>query len=121
VVRSAWDLLSYPDLDLARLATIWPELAEIDGAAAETLAAEGAYAGYLERQDAEIRAYRQEEGLALPADLDYRAIGSLSTEVREKLSAARPATLAAAARIPGVTPAAVAALMGHVRRGGGAR
>jgi len=121
VVRSAWDLLSYPDLDLERLASIWPELAGIDGAAAETLAAEGAYAGYLERQDAEIRAYRQEEGLALPADLDYRAIGSLSTEVREKLSAARPATLAAAARIPGVTPAAVTALMAHVRRGGGAR
>ncbi|MDO8607561.1 MAG: tRNA uridine-5-carboxymethylaminomethyl(34) synthesis enzyme MnmG [Phaeospirillum sp.] len=116
VVRSVWDLLAYPTLDLERLAQVWPELAELAPDVAEQLAIEGKYAGYLDRQDADIRAYRREEGMAIPGDLDYDSIGSLSTEVRQKLKAARPETLAAAARIPGVTPAAVTALLGHVKR-----
>ncbi|WP_040475987.1 tRNA uridine-5-carboxymethylaminomethyl(34) synthesis enzyme MnmG [Paramagnetospirillum caucaseum] len=116
VVRSAWDLLAYPDLGLGRLAGVWPELGQLSGAVAEQLEIEGKYAGYLERQEADIRAYRREEGLSLPADLDYDAIGSLSNEVRQKFKAARPETLAAAARIPGITPAAVTALLGHVKR-----
>ena len=119
VVRSAWDLLSYPDLTLARLAEVWPELGGIEPDVAEQLEIEGKYVGYLQRQEADIRAYRREEGLALPAGLDYGAIGSLSNEVRQKLMAARPETLAAAARIPGITPAAVTALLGHVKRQGG--
>jgi len=116
IVRSAWDLLSYPDLDLARLCAVWPGLGALDPALAEVLEAEGTYAGYLARQEADIRAYRHEEGLSLPADLDYDAISSLSNEVRQKLKAARPESLAAAARISGVTPAAVTALLGHVRK-----
>jgi tRNA uridine 5-carboxymethylaminomethyl modification enzyme len=116
VVRSVWDLLAYPNLDLARLSVVWPELAGMGAEVAEQLEIEGKYAGYLERQDADIRAYRREEGLAIPGDLDYDSLGSLSTEVRQKLKAARPETLAAAARIPGVTPAAVTALLGHVKR-----
>jgi len=116
IVRSAWDLLSYPDLDLVRLCAVWPGLGALDPALAEVLEAEGTYAGYLARQEADIRAYRHEEGLSLPADLDYDAIGSLSNEVRQKLKAARPESLAAAARISGVTPAAVTALLGHVRK-----
>lgn len=116
VIRSAWDLLAYPTLDLARLTGVWPELASLDPGLAEVLESEGTYAGYVERQEADIRAYRREEAMELPADLDYDAIGSLSTEVRTKLKAARPASLAAAARISGVTPAAVTALLGHVKR-----
>jgi len=116
VIRSAWDLLAYPTLDLARLTQVWPELSSLDPALAEVLESEGTYAGYVERQEADIRAYRREEAMELPADLDYDAIGSLSTEVRTKLKAARPASLAAAARISGVTPAAVTALLGHVKR-----
>ena len=116
ILRSAWDLLSYPDLDLARLCAVWPGLGALDPALAEVLEAEGTYAGYLARQEADIRAYRHEEGLSLPADLDYDAIGSLSNEVRQKLKAARPESLSAAARISGVTPAAVTALLGHVRK-----
>ncbi|CAA7614042.1 glucose-inhibited cell-division protein [Candidatus Terasakiella magnetica] len=116
VVRSAWDLLSYPRVDLAKLVTLWPELAGLSPEVAGQLEIEGKYAGYLDRQDADIRAYRREEGLVIPADLDYDGIGSLSTEVRQKLKAARPETLAAASRIPGVTPAAVTALLGHVKR-----
>ena len=118
VVRSAWDLLAYPTIDLGRLAPVWPELAELAPEVAEQLEIEGKYAGYLARQDADIRAYRREEGMAIPSDLDYDSIGSLSTEVRQKLKAARPETLAAAGRIAGVTAAAVTALLGHVKRSG---
>jgi tRNA uridine 5-carboxymethylaminomethyl modification enzyme len=120
VVRSAGELLAYPNLDLARLTQVWPELAGLTGTIAEQLEIEGKYRGYLGRQDSDIRAYRREEDLALPADLDYDAIGSLSTEVRTKLNLVRPATLSAAGRIPGMTPAALTALLAHVKRKGAA-
>jgi tRNA uridine 5-carboxymethylaminomethyl modification enzyme len=81
------------------------------------VATEALYAGYLRRQEAEIRAFRREEKAALAAELDYGAIGGLSTELREKLAAARPASLGAASRIQGMTPAALAALLAHVRAG----
>jgi tRNA uridine 5-carboxymethylaminomethyl modification enzyme len=116
VRRTALDLLAYPDTTVARLASLWPALGAIDPIIAEQLEIEARYAPYMERQDADIRAFRRDESLALPADLDYAAIASLSNEVRSKLSAARPATLAAAARIPGITPAALTVLLGHVRR-----
>ncbi len=118
VARSAWDLLAYPDCDRDRLVSIWPEIGDIDGNVLNRLAIEGRYQGYVGRQEADIARYRREESLALPKDLDYGAIGSLSTEIRQKLSAARPASLGAAGRIPGITPAALAALLGYVRRGG---
>jgi tRNA uridine 5-carboxymethylaminomethyl modification enzyme len=116
VRRSAGELLAYPGLDLSRLSHIWPELREIDRATAEQLEVDARYQGYLERQEADIRAFRRDETLSLPADLDYGAIGSLSMEVRAKLTATRPATLGAAARISGVTPAALTALLRYVRR-----
>ncbi|MFQ5783644.1 MAG: tRNA uridine-5-carboxymethylaminomethyl(34) synthesis enzyme MnmG [Alphaproteobacteria bacterium] len=116
VVRSAADLLAYPGIDLARLAAVWPDLGELRADIAEQIETEARYAGYLARQEADIRAFRRDEALALPEDLDFGAIGGLSNEAREKLDAARPATLGAAARIPGVTPAALTALLRHVRR-----
>ncbi len=116
VRRSAADLLRYPDIDLARLATLWPELADLPADIAEQVEIDGRYAGYLERQEADVRAFHKDEALALPSDLDYGAVAALSNEVREKLMAARPETLGAAARISGVTPAAVVALLRHVRR-----
>lgn len=116
VVRSAWDLLAYPTIDLARLCGHWPQLAELGGAVAEQLEIEGKYQGYLSRQEADIRSYRREEEMVLPDDVDYDAIGSLSAEVRQKLKAARPATLADAGRISGITPAALTALLAHVKR-----
>jgi len=116
VRRTARDLLARPDLSLADLARVWPELGAIEPAVAEQLEIEARYAGYLGRQDADIRAFRRDEALMLPDDLDYAAVGGLSTEVREKLGVARPATLGAAARLPGITPAALTALLRHVRR-----
>ena len=116
IARSAGDLLAYPGIDLARLAAIWPELGAIAPDIAEQIEIDGKYAGYIERQEADIRAFRRDEGLHLPRSLDYAAIGGLSTEIRGKLAAARPETLGAAARVSGVTPAALVALLRHVRR-----
>ena len=116
VRRSAADLLRYPDLDLSALARLWPELSAIPADIAEQLEIDGKYAGYLDRQEADIRAFRKDEALELPDDLDPDAIGSLSAEIRQKLRQARPATLGAAARIPGMTPAALVALLRHVKR-----
>lgn len=114
--RNAFDLLRYPEITLERLKQYWPELKQLKTSIAEQIAIDARYAVYLERQDADIRAYRKDEALELPADLDYGQISGLSNEVREKLEAARPATLGAAGRIPGVTPAATLLLLRHVRR-----
>jgi tRNA uridine 5-carboxymethylaminomethyl modification enzyme len=115
-VRSALELLSYGDIGLPALTGVWPELAEISPEIAEQLEIDGKYAGYIERQNSDIRAFQKDEALLLPADLDVDAIGSLSTEIRQKLRQVRPQTLGAAARIPGMTPAAVVSLLRYVRR-----
>jgi tRNA uridine 5-carboxymethylaminomethyl modification enzyme len=114
--RSAIELLSFPTVDLAALARLWPELRKLRADVAEQVEIDGRYAGYLSRQEADIRAFRRDEALRLPEGLNYGLIGGLSTEMRTKLEAARPATLGAAARISGVTPAALVALLRHVRR-----
>ncbi|MBK8159811.1 MAG: tRNA uridine-5-carboxymethylaminomethyl(34) synthesis enzyme MnmG [Rhodospirillaceae bacterium] len=114
--RTALGLLAYPEITMPRLVQIWPEIAGFAPEIAEQIEIDGRYAGYLKRQDADIIAFRKDEALLLPEDLDYDQIGSLSTEVREKLKAARPASLGAAQRISGVTPAALTILLRHVRR-----
>lgn len=116
--RSAFDLLRYPDVQWEKLERIWPELTAISPAIREQIEIDAGYAGYLDRQEADIVAFRKDEALSLPADLDYALVGSLSNEVRQKLEQARPKTLGAASRIPGVTPAAVIALLRFVKRGG---
>ena len=103
VSRSAIDLLALPGIDLRGLARIWPELREIADDTAAQIEIDAKYAGYLERQDADIAAYRRDEALELPPDLDYAAMTALSMEVRTKLAKHRPATLGQAARISGVT------------------
>ncbi len=114
--RDVFGLLAYPEIDLARLAQIWPQIAAWDAAVAEQIEIDAAYAGYLDRQAADAHALRADEALLLPADLDYAAIGGLSNEARSKLDKVRPATLGQAARIEGVTPGALTALLAHVRR-----
>ena len=116
VRRSALDLLAYPNVDLKTLLQIWPALGGFSAAVQEQLEIEGKYAGYLERQEPDVRAFRKDETFKLPAHLDYQTIGGLSSEIKFKLSEARPATLGAAARISGVTPAALTALLSHVKR-----
>jgi tRNA uridine 5-carboxymethylaminomethyl modification enzyme len=116
VSRSVEDLLANPALNVELLSRIWPELLSLSPAIAEQIEIDSRYAGYLERQEAEIHAFRRDEALSLPRDLDYAAIGSLSHEICGKLAAARPETLGAASRISGVTPAALAALLRYVKR-----
>jgi 16S rRNA (guanine(527)-N(7))-methyltransferase RsmG len=95
-----------------RLAAIWPELAAIDAPTALQVETDAQYSVYLDRQRHDIEAMRRDEGLELPADLDYSAVTGLSSEARQKLAAARPASLGQAARVDGVTPAALTRLLG---------
>lgn len=115
--RSGYALLSFPGIDLARLASIWPQLLEIDSETAARVETDARYAVYLDRQSADIDSYRRDEQLALPSTLDYREIGGLSAELCAKLSALRPRTLGQAQRIEGVTPAALTLLAARARRG----
>ena len=114
--RTAMGLLGYPEVTLARLAEIWPKIEGFAPEIAEQIEIDGRYAGYLKRQDADIVAFRKDEALLLPEDLDYDQVPSLSAEVRQKLKDARPASLGAAQRISGITPAALTILLRHVRR-----
>ncbi len=116
--RSAFDLLAHPEIDLAALVRIWPELEALPGEIGEQIEIEARYASYLERQEADIRAFRRDEALALPELLDYDRVGGLSKEAQQVLAEARPATLGAAARLPGITPAAVVALLRYVKKSG---
>ncbi|MBO9710061.1 MAG: tRNA uridine-5-carboxymethylaminomethyl(34) synthesis enzyme MnmG [Caulobacter sp.] len=114
--RNVLAMLALPGVDLDALAAVWPEIAIWSPMAREQIEIEAAYAGYLDRQRADADAFRKEEDLRLPADLDYAQVGSLSNEVREKLARVKPLTLGQAARIEGVTPGALTALLAHVRR-----
>ena len=114
--RTAMDLLAFKEIDMTRLAALWPELAVLTPAVSAQLEIEAHYAAYLDRQQADIESYRRDEALELSPDLDYDHVKGLSNEVREKLKSHRPATLGAAARIPGITPAALTILLAYVRR-----
>ncbi len=114
--RTALDLLGYPSVSFDDLAAIWPQLGALSAPVREQLEIDALYAGYLERQEADVLAFRRDEALQLPADLDYAAVGGLSHEVRGKLAEARPVTLGQAGRIEGVTPGALTALLAHVKK-----
>jgi tRNA uridine 5-carboxymethylaminomethyl modification enzyme len=116
VVRSVSDLLGLPDVAIERLAAIWPELGSLRADVREQLEIDARYRGYLKRQESDIRALRAEASISLPTDIVYEVITALSIEMRQKLAAARPANLAQAARIPGITPAALAILLRYAKR-----
>lgn len=115
-VRTAFELLRYPDISWENLAGIWPEMNNIAPDIREQIEIDSTYAGYMWQQKADIQAFKKEEALILPSSLNYADIGTLSTEIRTKLESIRPATLGAAARIPGVTPAAIISLLRYVKR-----
>jgi len=119
--RSVLELIAHPQIGLPRLLGIFPDLTTMSTRALTQLETEAVYSGYLDRQQADIVAFRRDEDLELPQDLDYRAIGGLSNEVREKLLAVRPTTLGQASRIEGMTAGALTALLAYVRRGVSAR
>ena len=117
--RTAFELLSYPDIGIGDLARIWPRFGELDRKIAEQIEIDAKYEVYLSRQAADVESYRRDESLALPEDLDYTAISGLSNEVRHKLQAHRPRTVGQAGRIDGITPAAMTLLVAHLRRAKG--
>ena len=114
--RTASELLAYPDIAWNDLAPIWPELNDVAPDIVEQIEIDALYAGYIDRQQADILAFRRDEAVRLPRDLDYRSVGGLSNEAREKLERARPETLGQASRIEGVTPGALTAVLAHVKR-----
>jgi tRNA uridine 5-carboxymethylaminomethyl modification enzyme len=116
--RSVIDLLALPGVDAARLRGIYPRLADLSPAIIEQLECEALYAGYLDRQEADILAFRKDESLRLSPDLPYGAIKGLSNEARAKLLATRPMTLGQAGRIEGMTPAALTLVLAWVKKHG---
>ncbi|AYG94652.1 tRNA uridine-5-carboxymethylaminomethyl(34) synthesis enzyme MnmG [Brevundimonas naejangsanensis] len=118
--RSIRDLLAFPNVTLDQFVAVRPEIADWSPAVREQVEIDAVYAGYLDRQAQDAEALRREDGLALPSDLDYAAIGALSNEVREKLAMIRPLTLGQAGRIEGMTPGALTALLAHVKKVKGA-
>ncbi|MEW9835395.1 FAD-dependent oxidoreductase, partial [Mesorhizobium marinum] len=120
VRRSAYELLAVKDLDVSALSTLWPKLCEIDGKTAERLETEAKYAVYLDRQKSDAEQMRREERRAIPAGLDFSTVPGLSNEIKHKLGIRAPRTLAEAQRIDGMTPAALAIMVAHIRQHEGA-
>jgi len=118
VRRSAYDLLSYPDIDLEKLKAIWPELNDIDSATREALEIEAQYSVYMDRQQSDIAVMEREERLFIPATLDFDGISGLSNELKAKLKQRKPETIAEAQRVEGITPAALALLITHIKKHG---
>ncbi len=116
VKRSILDLLAYPTISFEQLSDIWPALKEFRPDIREQVEIDSVYRSYLARQQADIELFKLDEQLQIPDSLDYDSVGSLSNEIRHKLKIAKPPTLGAASRIPGVTPAAITAIMTYMKR-----
>ena len=114
--RTAFNVMSYPDVSRETLTTVWPELKDMGPEIYEEIEIEAKYAGYLKRQQADIEIFKKDENLKIREDIDYSKIGGLSREMVAKLSKVRPTTIGEASRIPGVTPAAITAVLGYVNR-----
>lgn len=114
--RTAFELLSYPDLDASQLHGLWPELGELSPGILDQVSIDAQYAVYLHRQQADIDSVRRDEQRAIPDDIDYLSIAGLSMELRHKLTAARPQTIAQAQALDGMTPAAITLLLAVLRR-----
>jgi tRNA uridine 5-carboxymethylaminomethyl modification enzyme len=119
--RTAFELLAYPNINVADLAKVWPRLGALTPKVTEQLEIDAKYDVYLSRQAADVAAYRRDESFELSDEIDYGALPGLSNEVRQKLIAQRPRTIGHAAKIDGITPAALTLLVAHIRRGRGKR
>ena len=114
--RSAFDLLAHPDIEWAQLALIWPELTEIKPAVVDRISSDARYSVYLDRQSRDIEIFRADENLLLPEGFDFTGLPGLSTELQVKLVSVKPLTVGHAARIEGMTPAALTLLAAHAKR-----
>ncbi|MET0431703.1 MAG: tRNA uridine-5-carboxymethylaminomethyl(34) synthesis enzyme MnmG, partial [Hyphomicrobium sp.] len=116
--RTAFDLLAFPDISLDRLKAVWPEIANIEPKIAAQLEVDARYAAYLKRQDDDVAQLKRDEAIRIPDDFDYAVLPSLSAEIRQKLVRHRPATIAQAGRIEGMTPAALLTLLARLKAAG---
>jgi tRNA uridine 5-carboxymethylaminomethyl modification enzyme len=114
--RTALELIGATSVGFANVTTVWPQLRDLRSDVIEALESEALYAGYLPKQDQDIAALRKEEQTRLPDWLDYRSMPNLSAELRQKLDRIRPSTLGQASRIDGMTPAALAVVLSHLKR-----
>ena len=119
--RSAFELLAYPEIELSRIADIWPEIREIDRKIADQLSINARYAVYVKRQQLDIASFRKDEAIVIPPDFVFAALPGLSTELRQKLERHRPTSLGHAARLDGMTPAALMLLLAHLKKGAAAK
>lgn len=115
--RRLWDFLAYPDISMGEVVKAFEVVGTLAEGVRTQLEIEATYSGYISRQQGDIDALRRDEALKIPVGLDYSHIGGLSNEVRQRLEAARPETIGQASRLEGVTPGALTALLGHVRKG----
>lgn len=115
-VRSASELLAFPNIDWEKLSKIWPEISDIEESIQEQIEIDSVYAGYLSRQEADISAFKKDEALSIPVNFDYKIVGSLSNEIVTTLNESRPATIGAASRLPGITPAALVSILRYIKR-----
>lgn len=115
--RNAYDLLSYPDITLDDLKRIWPQLNAVAGRVGEALEIEANYAVYMQRQQVDVAHIKRDERRVIPADFDFAGLSGLSNELKHKLSTVRPYDVAQAAKVDGMTPAAISLLLVHLRRG----
>ncbi|MFA5957341.1 tRNA uridine-5-carboxymethylaminomethyl(34) synthesis enzyme MnmG [Hyphomicrobium sp.] len=113
--RTAFDLLAFPEISLDSLKAIWPEIGNIDSKIAAQLEVDARYAVYLRRQDEDVAQMKRDEAVRIPDDFDYAALPSISAEISQKLARHRPATIAQAGRIEGMTPAALLTLLARLK------
>jgi len=109
-------LLSFQGINFDTLVKIWPNLKVIDKNIAKQIEIEGKYLVYLNRQKKDINSYKKDNNLKIPVNFNYKNIGSLSNEAREILISVQPETIAQASALPGITPAAINAVLIHMRR-----
>lgn len=115
VRRSGYELLAYPDVDVAWLARVEPRFAAIDAKTAERLETEAKYSVYLDRQKSDVAQIRHEESRLIPETVDFAGVPGLSNELKQKMAVRRPRSIADAQRMEGMTPAALAIIVAHVR------
>ena len=116
IFRSAEEILTYKNVDMTKVREIWPEIADYGKEIDEQIEINSHYRGYLKKQNADILAFKRDENLAIPDNLDYDQFSGLSNEVKAKFKQIRPKTMGQALRIDGITPAAVYILLSHVKR-----
>ena len=108
--------MSYNNVSYETILKIWPQLSEIAYDVYEQVEIEAKYSGYIKRQLADIEVFKKDENLKIKPDIEYSKVGGLSREMISKLSTVRPSTIGEASRIPGVTPAAITALLGYIKK-----